>query len=64
MIRGGISMIFKVYAETNNKFVKSYDPNKLTSYIMHLDTNNFYGLSVMQLLSCEIFNGLIQKKKN
>ena len=43
---GGISMIFKVYTAVKNKFVKSYDPKNLTSYIIYL----------MQILPFEIFN--------
>lgn len=48
-IRGGISMICKGYIETNNGFFKYYDAIKPTSYTMYLDTNNLYGLSMMQL---------------
>ena len=36
-------MIGKTYAEANNNFLKSYDANKLTSYLMFLDANNLYG---------------------
>ena len=50
MIMGGISMISKGHAEANNKFLKSYNPNKLTSFIIYLDANNQYGQSMMQLL--------------
>ena len=45
-IWGGISMICKGYAKTNNKFLKSYDANKPTSYIRYLDANNLYGHSI------------------
>ena len=31
-IRGGISMIYKGYAQAYNKLLKSYDANKPTSY--------------------------------
>ena len=47
LIRGGISMICKGYAEANNKFLKSYDINKPTSCIIYLDANNLYGYSMM-----------------
>ena len=47
---GGISMISKGHAEANNKFLKSCNPNKLTSFIIYLDANNQYGQSMMQLL--------------
>ena len=51
-----ISIICKGYAEANNIFLKSYDANKPTSYIIYLDANNLYGHSIMQLLPTEIFN--------
>ena len=50
MITGGISVISKGHAEANNKFLKSYNPNKLTSFIIYLDANNQYGQSMTQLL--------------
>ena len=34
-IRGGISMTCKCYADVNNKFLKSEDVNKPTSYIVY-----------------------------
>ena len=42
-------MVFKGYAESN-KFLKSCDANKSTSYIMYLDANDLYGHSMMQHL--------------
>ena len=47
LIRGGISMICKGYAEANNKSLKPYDINKATSCIIYLDANNLYGYSMM-----------------
>lgn len=41
-IRGGMSMIYNGYAEANKKFLKSYDANKRTSYIVHLAANKIY----------------------
>ena len=55
-IRGGISMIYKGYAEAYNKLLKSYDANKPTSYRIYLETNNLYGHSTMQLSPTKIFN--------
>lgn len=34
----------------NNKFFENFDPMKLSSYIMYIDANNFYGYSMRQLL--------------
>lgn len=44
VIRGGIYMIYKGYAKANNKFLKSYDPNKPILYILYLDAVNSLGL--------------------
>ena len=38
-LRGGIS---KSYAKGNNKYIKNYDPTKLSLYIPYLDMNNLY----------------------
>ena len=42
-IRGGISMIVNKYSKANNKYLKSYDKNKPSTYIIYLDANNLYG---------------------
>ena len=42
-IRGGITHISKRYAEANNKYMKSYNPDEESSYIQYLDANNLYG---------------------
>ena len=42
-LRGGISYIAKRYSEANNKYMKDYDPTKLSKYISYLDKNNLYG---------------------
>ena len=49
-------MIFKSNAEANNKFLKYYNANKPTSYIIYLDTNNLNGHSLMELLLTEILD--------
>lgn len=54
MIRDGIFMISEGYGEANNKFWKLYNPNKPTSYVIYLGTNNLYGYYMMQILSLEI----------
>ena len=42
-LRGGISYIAKRYSKANNKYMKNYDPTKLSRYIPYLDMNNLYG---------------------
>ena len=40
-LRGGISYIAKKIAKAN-KYMKNYDPKKLSKYISYLDRNNLY----------------------
>ena len=59
---GGISYIPKIYSKANNKYMKSYDPNKPSLYIPYLDANNLYGLSMCQYLHYGGFKWLSQKE--
>ena len=49
-MRGGISYIAHRHAKANNKYMKNYDPEAESSYIMYLDANNLYGWAVSQKL--------------
>ena len=49
-IRGGITHISKRYAEANNKYMTSYNPEKPSTYIQYLDANNLYGWAMSQPL--------------
>ena len=51
-------MICKGYAGANNKFLKFYDANKPTSYIIYLDVNMMK--SMMQFFPTEILPTIIQ----
>lgn len=42
-IRGGISQVSKRHAIANNRFMKNYDSNRASNYIVYLDINNLYG---------------------
>lgn len=55
-IRGGQSVIFKKYAEANNKYLSNYDENKPSTYISYLDANNLYGVSMSCKLPINNFN--------
>ena len=48
--RGGILYMVKRYSKANNKYMKSYDPNKRSYYITCLDANNLYSLGMSQYL--------------
>ena len=45
-LRRWISYIAKRYSEVNNKYVKNYDPTKLSEYMEYLDKNNLYGWAI------------------
>ena len=49
-LRGGISYITKTYSETNNKYIKDYDPTKPSKFISYLDMSNLYAWRMSQYL--------------
>ena len=57
-IRGGISTITHRHAEANNKYMKNYNPEVESSYIMYLDANNLYGWAMSQSLPTGDFKWL------
>lgn len=58
-MRGVISTFGeKRYAKANNPYMKDYDPEEETSYIMYKDENNEYGWAMCQPLPIGDFNWL------
>ena len=41
--RGGLSQAIRTYSKSNNKYLKNYNKNIESSYLMYLDANNFIG---------------------
>ena len=54
-IRGGICQAIHGYAKANNKYMKNYDKNTTSSYLIYLDAKNFYGWVMYQRNSCKWF---------
>ena len=49
-IRGDIYHAIHRHAKANNKYMKNYDKNKESSYLMHLHASNLYGWAMSQKL--------------
>ena len=54
-IRGGICNKVHSYAEANNKYMKNYDKNKESSFLMYVDANNLYGWAMSKKLPVDGF---------
>ena len=49
-IREGISQAILKYAKANNKYMKNYNKDKISSYLQYLDASNLYGWAMCKKL--------------
>ena len=54
-IRCGICNKVHSYAEANNKYMKNYDKNKESSFLIYVDANNWYGWAMSKKLPVDGF---------
>ena len=48
--RDGICQAIHRYSKANNKYMKNYNEDTISSYLMYLDANNLYGWAMSQKL--------------
>ena len=47
-MKRGISYITKKYSKANNKYMKSYDVNEPSKFVVYFDANNLRGRTMSQ----------------
>ena len=55
-ISGGICHAIHRYAKPNNKYMRNYDENEVSSFLEYLDTNNLYGWAMSEPLPVNGFD--------
>ena len=63
-MRGGVSYIANRCGKANNKYMKNYDKNAQSKYIMFLYANNLYGWATSQCLPTANFRWMTNKEIN
>ena len=61
-MRGGISYIANRYGKANNKYMKNFNPEEVSKYVMYLDANNLYGWAMSQYLPTGGFKWLTEEE--
>ena len=56
--RGGICQVIHRHAKANNKYMKNYNKDVISSYLMYLDANNLYGWAMSQKLPVNGFKNI------
>ena len=62
-MRGGVSYIENQYGKANNKYMKEYNDNAPSKYIMYIDANNLHGWAMSQHLPTGNFRWMTDKNK-
>ena len=53
--RGAICQAIHRHVKANNKYMKNYNKDVISSYLMYLDASNLYGLGNISKITCEWF---------
>ena len=53
--RGAICQAIRRHAKANNKYMKNYNKDAISSYLMYLDANNLYGWAMSKKLPINSF---------
>ena len=62
-IRGGICHAIQRYVKANNKHMKNYDKNIISSYFIYIDAKNLYGWGMSQKLPVNGFKWIKKLSK-
>ena len=62
-IRGGTCHAIHRYAKANNKYMKKYDIDIISSYLEYLDVNSLYGWGMPQKLLVNSFKWIKELSK-
>ena len=54
-IRGGICQASYKYAKASNKYMRIYDKNRVSSFLIYVDANNLYGFAMCKRLPVDGF---------